>query len=178
MHLFITGEIGAGKSTIVNSILQKVHCPVYGFTTKRGSITPLGSDVFMYPASGGEGRAIAVCRSHKEFSADLDALNEFGMSLLAGIPDGALVLMDELGFLEGKATAFCKQVLKTLDRNVTVLGAIKPLPDPFLDSVRAHPHVRLVKVTPQTRNAARSLAEGLFFGQAGAAQNSFGSAIK
>lgn len=167
MHLFITGGIGSGKSTIIKSILQRARRPVYGFVTQKGPESPLGSEIRMFPAGGGAGFPIAVCRSENEFFADVAALDEFGTSLLLNIPDGALVLMDELGFLESKAAAFREQVLNTLNRNVTVLGAIKPLPLSFLDAVRNHPNVRLVTVTPETRSQALSLAQELFFGPGG-----------
>lgn len=167
MHLFLTGAVGAGKSTIIRSILQRTRRPVYGFITEKGPESPLGREITMLPAGGGNGRLIAVCRSESDFFADVAALDEFGTRLLSDLPDGALVVMDELGFLESRAAAFCDQVQKILDRNVTVLGAVKPLPLPFLDAVRNHPNVRLVSVTPETRDLALALAQELFFGPGG-----------
>ena len=167
MHLFITGGVGSGKSTIIRRILKKVRRPVYGFLTEKGPASPLGKEITMRPAAGGNGRVVAVCQSETTFLTDVAALEEFGTELLSDIPDGALVLMDELGFFESSAPAFCEQVLKTLNRNVTVLGAIKPLPLPFLDSVRNHPRVRIVTVSPETRDAALAFAEEWFFGPEG-----------
>lgn len=169
MHLFITGGIGAGKSTILRRILQKDTRPLFGFVTEKGPVTPKGRTIYLRPAGGGEGRAIALCRSESEFETDVFALETFGTALLSNIPDGALVLMDELGFLESRSEAFCRQVLRFLDRNVTILGAIKPLKLPFLDAVRNHSKVRVVEVTHETRRQAQTLAEELFFGKGASA---------
>jgi len=163
LHLFVTGGIGAGKSTILKRLLQMDARSVFGFVTEKGPVTASGRTISLRPAAGGEGRAIALCRSERDFETDTAALETFGIALLSGIPDGTLVLMDELGFLESQSPAFCAQVLRLLDRNVTVLGAIKPLPLPFLDAVRGHPKVRVVPVTPQTREEAFAIAKGLFF---------------
>ncbi|MGI6193486.1 MAG: nucleoside-triphosphatase [Christensenellales bacterium] len=163
MHLFVTGEIGAGKSTILKKILQKDGRIPYGFLTEKGPATPSGREIFLRPATGGEGKVIARCVSETSFETDVETLETFGVALLSNVPDGALVLMDELGFLESRAPSFCEQVLRMLDRNVTVLGAIKPLALPFLNAVRNHPKVRVITVTPKNRDAALRLAEQLLF---------------
>ncbi|MBR4869427.1 MAG: hypothetical protein IKU12_01455, partial [Oscillospiraceae bacterium] len=48
---------------------------------------------------------------------------------------------------------FQAAVLSALEGPLPVLGVIKPRSTPFLDAVRSHPKVRVLEVTPETRDA-------------------------
>lgn len=52
LHLFLTGEIQVGKSTIVSSVLSRLGVPVSGFRTVSVFRDGGESDVFLIPASG------------------------------------------------------------------------------------------------------------------------------
>ena len=52
LHLFLTGEIQVGKSTIVSSVVSRLGVPVSGFRTVSVFRDGGESDVFLIPASG------------------------------------------------------------------------------------------------------------------------------
>lgn len=158
LHILIGGERGAGKSTLIEKLLQSNARPVYGFITKRLEADATGfHPIYIHPAGAAE-RAytqenlIAMCNS-KIHDPALDVFNVLGVRYLEAKP-GGIVVMDELGFLESRADAFVKKVMETLDGDIPVLAAVKTRFDvPFLNEVRAHPKAALYTVTPENRDA-------------------------
>ncbi len=154
-HILICGDVGAGKSTLIEKLLRENIRPLSGFVTKRmADGANREGKVYIFPAAG-----------ERHFSQEnlvgvIGALgaepypqvfDTFGVSLLNAAP-GALVLMDELGFLESRASAFCEKVLKTLDGNEPVLAAVKSKDTPFLKAVKAHPNADVYTVTEENRD--------------------------
>lgn len=154
MHIFLTGDVNVGKSSIIELILaQYRNKKIGGFRTICG----VNSDVFIIPASAsgdyprtaqnrvgirsGEGRA----QSFPE------VFNHVGLSFLSGAEKSDIILMDELGIMETEAHLFTAKVLEILDGRVQVLGAVKPKRTPFLNAVCAHPNTRIIEVTPGNR---------------------------
>ena len=82
-----------------------------------------------------------------------DAFDAAADVLLRDIPEGALVVMDELGVMESAAERFKAAVLELLAGRYDVVGAIKPKHTEFLDAVRAVPGVELYEVTEENRAA-------------------------
>ena len=52
LHLFLTGEIQVGKSTIVSSVVSRLGVPVSGFRTVSVFRDGGESDVFLIPRRG------------------------------------------------------------------------------------------------------------------------------
>ena len=161
--IFVTGPVGVGKSTLLKRVIDFCahESKIYGFCTEKvsdsGRTGSLGK-VFIYPALG------PPCQDDEHCVADILSLNSFnihtavfetrGIALLSDIPQGSVVMMDELGFLESTAPEFCKKVFEIISGNYIVLGAIKPVARPFLDAVRTNPSVSLFEITEQNRDSA------------------------
>lgn len=151
MKLLITGVPGVGKSTLINRLVAESERKIYGFRTKREGTSGNGS-VFIYPAScGPEPRLVATVNpEHTErFPDEFDAAAK---ELLADIPSGGLVIMDELGFLENRAEIFKRRVLEVMSGPYDIICAVKPRSTPFLDQVRGIPEVELFEVTEENRD--------------------------
>lgn len=163
-HILLCGERGAGKSTLIQRLLEKSSLPVYGFYTKRLAADETGfHPIYIHDARAGERACaeqnrIGSCNA-KVHSVSLSAFNTLGVEYLDA-PQNALIVMDELGFMEAGAEAFVNQVFRVLDGGVPVLAAVKARTDvPFLNAVRAHENCRVYTVTPENRDA---LYEALF----------------
>ncbi len=155
-HLLLTGEVQVGKSTLIRRLLE-AHpgWRVGGFQTVTRWAGRQGS-VHIIPACAGQEACTADnCVGLRDLDVKRpvsypEVFDRVGPGLLR--PEGAdLLLMDELGTMERQSPAFCGAVLRALDSGVPVLGVIKPRSSDLLDTVRAHPRVKVVTVTRENR---------------------------
>lgn len=161
MNIFISGLQGTGKTTLINRLLADSRRAVYGFVTRKRVDSEGMGFVYISHATGGEKYLVAKTTG-TGFTDYPEVFDSCGVEFL-NVPDGSLVVMDELGFLENRAELFKKQVLSLLDRNVTIIGAIKPRSTPFLDAVRSHSSVTTISLTADTRESAYEEAHKLLF---------------
>lgn len=155
-HILITGEIGAGKSTLIQRLLTHTTRPVYGFITRRMEADASGfHPIYIHPAGALErvyttGNRIGMCNSQMH-GASLEVFNTLGVRYLDAPEDG-LIVMDELGFMEAKADLFVQKVFEALDGRIPVIAAVKARLDvPFLNAVRARPNAANFTITPDNR---------------------------
>jgi len=158
VHILICGEIGAGKSTLIQRLLEKNERPVYGFITKRLEPDETGfHPIYIHLAGTRErayeqGNLVGTCDS-KRHNVSSEVFNTLGVRYLEAEP-GALIVMDELGFMEAKAEAFVRKVFGALDGDIPVIAAVKARFDvPFLNEVRAHEKAALYMLTKENRDA-------------------------
>lgn len=159
MHLFISGDVGVGKTTLIHQLLKQIPDEkIHGFYTQKESPEGKFGDsggIYMFSAKKQlqqpVKRCVAEILGSGKFDLHLEVFEEYGVSLLEDIPDGSIVVMDELGFLESQAATFCDKVLEILGRDVIVLGVIKPKHTDFLEKVRNHPLVQLHTITEENR---------------------------
>ena len=156
-HILICGEVGVGKSTLIQRLLAQSTRPIYGFITKKLEPDENGfHPIYIHPAGASERvyeekNLIGTC-DRQIHNINLDAFNTLGASYLQARPDG-IILMDELGFMEAKAEAFTRAVMETLDGDIPVIAAVKARFDvPFLNTVRAHPKTMFYMITTENRN--------------------------
>ena len=158
MHIFLTGRTQIGKSTLIKNYIAAKGLTPCGFASIWG--TPAedgGRRLYLHPYGKiGENteenllaRFLPDSPSATRFSKVFDTL---GAELLKPCAGADVLVMDELGFLESDSPVFQAAVLSALDGPLPVLGVIKPRSTPFLDAVRTHPNVKVLEVTPETRD--------------------------
>ena len=183
MHILIIGDIGVGKSTLIRRILANVEGQVYGFRTiKLGMDVEAGADagigitrgsdssdtravqgaVYMHPAVHpgkdtdvyNEANMIAFPQAQgMGMTPKPEIFDALGVSLLSAIPSGAVVLMDEIGYLESTATRFCDKVMGVLNGPYHVIAAVKTRDTPFLQQVRDYPNALKYVIDTENRDA-------------------------
>lgn len=165
MKLIITGERGAGKSTLIARLMSLTVRPIGGFITKRLEPDSAGfHPVYIHPAGRSEvereyseANLVGACDA-KTHSVNLAAFDEYGRGLLLGAPRGGVIIMDELGFMEARAEKFCEAVFDALAGENDVIAAVKSRFDvPFLNGVRSFPGVENYTLTPENREAIYEL---------------------
>jgi nucleoside-triphosphatase len=157
-HILICGEVGVGKSTLIQHLLAQSTRPLYGFITKKLEPDENGfHPIYIHPAGAltrhyEPDNLIGTC-DRRIHNINLDAFNTLGVAYLQAKPD-SIILMDELGFMESKAEAFTCAVMEALDGDIPVIAAVKARFDvPFLNEVRVHPKGQLHMITQENRDA-------------------------
>jgi nucleoside-triphosphatase len=136
--LFLTGERGVGKSTIVRRVAGALDVPVGGFTTERLFTGGRHSGFVLKDLMDGRTAIIAELDDRGALVSRPEGFEGAGVNAIEGAVAGRrLVVMDELGFLERDAPRFREAVLRALGLPVAVLGVLKELRDPFLEKVKA-----------------------------------------
>ena len=171
-HLFLTGDIQVGKSTLLQKWLSEIDCSTGGFYTRK---VPEGEHIYVriFPAlrsdspngisdtSGfTEDNALFDCtgRDVLDYTERFDRL---GSALLRDTADKDLIIMDEIGLRENQADLFCSTVLDTLNGTVPVIGVLRKLmpgehneQDPgLIDTILARSDVSVIEVTKDNRDA-------------------------
>ena len=132
MTIFLTGERGVGKSTALRRALAGRGPGAGGFMTDFGDTRfSENKTLWLLPWSekpdfaAGEICARLGPGGRQVFTEVFDTLG--AELLLSSLEDPAcgLILMDELGFLEGEAAVFRKAVLEALAGPKPVLGVVR-----------------------------------------------------
>lgn len=158
IHALIVGSPGVGKSTLIRRIRQELGMPVFGYETKKEDLLAdpeKGSPLYIYPAGEAhiqqEDNLIGFC-GKKDFAAMGAAFDRFAPRLWEPVPEGHLVLLDEIGVLERESRSFQEGILRLLDGNAPVIAAVKDKDTSFLNAVRDHPKCRTYFITPENRD--------------------------
>lgn len=164
-HIIIAGKRHVGKSTLINRLLELTDKPVYGFRTAPGRSMKKGCrSFFIFPAGEPEMLQNENCQTEENHIGDgngitrqgyPEAFNNYGVRCLEAEPDG-IVVMDELGFMEKDADAFCSRILELLDGDIPVIASAKAGHDheiEFLSRVLNHPNADVYYITPENRDA-------------------------
>lgn len=172
-HLFLTGEIQVGKSTILRRFLEAADLPLEqlgGFQSEVRILPDQRSSVHLVSPGGQDELCDTNCimtrQPHLQKKTEgkrgfpeiyPEVFEQRGVELLQITEAHRLILMDELGFAERQAPAFRKQVLEVLDGDIPVLGVLKKWSYEFLDQVALHPAVTVIRVTEENRDQITSL---------------------
>jgi len=157
LNIFLTGPRRIGKSYVINQILtilsKQAPLKLGGFFTWReGENDP---HIYMKPAQVLKQQEVFRLASYNKesgsFSCDLQVFEKKGVALLTETADVDLLLMDELGFLESKAPAFCRAVMTALAATTPVLGVLREGNIPWLQKIRHHALVTLYDVNKNNR---------------------------
>lgn len=158
MKILICGDVNAGKSTLISKLVRDIGEQPQGYISVRlGQESDGRSYVYLYdaaqPPEDIKTAAVIKVLAKNAVEDRPEVLETLGVSLLESVPEGALVVMDEIGTLESKAPRFMEAVLDILGGNYRVLAAVKAQNTDFLRRVRSHPDCELYIITPENRDA-------------------------
>ena len=170
MYAVIVGEQGVGKSSLVNRVAKELSLPVWGFFTKKGAAFSKemgGFPVYLHqvreaPKDGvqegefrervneGEKHLVAYC-NNRLLQVNKEVFDNFAIKLKEPVPEGHLVMMDELGIMEKNSLDFCNAVLEVLQQPRLGVIVVKHKDSPFLNQVRSHKNCRCFRLTQENR---------------------------
>ena len=159
MHIFLTGDIQVGKTTVIRNFLSRSGLSADGFMTYWESDSDGRRSLYLAPYNS-DLRAdkkylIARDGSQRLLRAeDMKSVFDIhGVEMLNNSGTCNVTVMDELGFLESEAYAFQNAVFERIAGDAPILGVIRSRQTAFLDALRSHPDVETRDVTAENRDA-------------------------
>ena len=171
MHIFLTGEVQIGKSTVIERTVSALSASVGGFRTGYGPDRPKTNRwLYLWDASSppayDETHGVVRFTDHG-IEVLPDRFNALGGGALRRAREtGAnLILMDECGRFEEQAAVFQSELFAALERDTPVLGVVRQGFHGWLDAIRSHPKVILLAVTEDNRDTLPGQIVGLLRGE-------------
>lgn len=166
MHVFISGRDELDKSAIIDRVLTlSGYKKIAGFRNQclQSTIEHARSEVYIEPVYADpikdDNHLIGVMWEDDVYTAFPEVFEHGGCRILDSVPnDAEVIVMDELGVFEAAAPVFCASVLRCLDGETPVIGALPRKDTPFLDAVRQHPNVKVIDAVPSNTEQAVKLA--------------------
>lgn len=160
MHVFLTGPVQIGKSTLITAALDALQPErLGGFRTVSAKPEADGSrPVYLHPAAAQDQlcevyNRVGIRRPALGIASFPDAFETAGLAALEDAEDCDLVLMDEIGRMERHADAYSARIRTLLDGAVPILGVVQKKADtPLAGDIRSHPNVRLLEVSAENRD--------------------------
>ena len=158
MHIFLTGDVQIGKSTVINKVLSALSAPYKGFRTYGAEYKEDGSSVvYISPADDLNDKTIAAVRhgdKHTKMEVNKDAFEFKGVEILKNSlnSDVDLILMDEIGFMESYFEGFKDAIRDVLNSDKNILGVVRNKDTDFLNEVRKHESVTVIVVDKENRD--------------------------
>lgn len=158
MHLFLTGNVQVGKSTLINKVLTELQIKPGGFRTFDGTaFAGEREKVYIYPADENkpkldDSHMIGFRKANGTCDVFTETFETIGLNILKKADQYPLILMDEIGFMESSAKTFQDSILTILDKNTPVLGTLRLANLQFIEIIKGHPKVEVVNVNKTNRN--------------------------
>ena len=157
-HALIVGGQGVGKSTLITRVRRELALREAGIETVREAVPAekRGKPVYIYRVGFPRERTtenLAAFVGTGGSTSFPETFDRYAAYLREDAGHAGLIVLDELGFLESDAAAFCGTVLDLLDGDIPVLAAVKPKDTPFLAAVRHHPKAEIFTVNESNRDA-------------------------
>ncbi|HHU22020.1 MAG TPA: nucleotide kinase [Clostridiales bacterium] len=162
-HIFLTGEIRIGKSTVIKKTLSLLGAKCGGFQTYF-SENRLDDNRRLYIGEFGQlpsyddeyvvarfQRGQAPCVLTERF----DILG--AQYILNAAKAADLIVMDELGKMERHARRFQSAVLESIEGRLPVFGVIRNSAGGWLNQIRQNPGVTIITVDEKNRDSLPEL---------------------
>jgi len=154
MNIFLTGKIGAGKSTAIRSFLRKTNRSYGGFETKL-----LANLVVLSDLASNKTEVVAK-RNGANWEVIRTGFEGIGKAAIErALAERDIVVMDELGRFELDCKQFQKSVFSAINSDRNVLGVLKNESNPFLDKIRSLKEIVIMEVTEDNREFIPELIE-------------------
>lgn len=152
-NLFLTGNIGIGKSTILQNALKEFDISIGGYITQRVFEGYYRRYIVKSLYNMDEYTIIKVDsrdNSKKSFS---HAFENGVISILDNsLKYRDLIVLDELGCAENNIEIFTSKIFELLDSPKIVFGILKDDYCSFLDKIRNRKDVQVIRITEENRD--------------------------
>lgn len=153
-NIFITGERGIGKSTLLNKVIKNIDCSIGGFIQEKifTDKTTSFNVISLYNLK--DSFNIGIYDSEKEvLHSDVSVFNIISEEiLLKSLSNRELIILDELGFMEENSALFKDTIIKILNSDTPVLGVLKKCDTNFIQKIKMREDVQVIRIDENNRN--------------------------
>lgn len=159
-NIFITGLPGVGKTTLVKEILEILKLEASGFYTVEIREKGQRKGFKIFSLDGKEGiLAHTEIKSHfrvSKYKINLKDLEEIGVkSILDGLKEKKLIVIDEIGKMELKSGRFKEAVKLALNSENRILGTIMFKDNDFTRRIKRRKDTKIFYLTKENREAVK-----------------------
>ena len=158
MHIFLTGPVQVGKSTILRKTLEALQVTPGGFRSVSVADLPDGAmSVYLIPAgekapSMTDWNRVGIRKLPRGIVKFPERFERAGIAALEGAESSRLILMDEVGRMESGAAQFSARILELLEGETPIFGVVQKMADtPLTNAIRNHPNVRVIEISAENR---------------------------
>jgi len=150
MNILITGKPGAGKTTLIQKVVEKVKLPCHGFFTREIRINQgnrVGFEIITLDGKTALLAHVDRLTPHRmgKYFVNVDNINQVIVPCIeSALAQARLIIIDEIGKMELFSPQFRQVVLKALASPQKVLGTITQAKLPIIKQIKARPDVIIV----------------------------------
>ncbi len=153
--ILLTGRPGCGKTTAIRACLDRLARPAVGFYTEeiRGQGERVGFRIQTLDGKTGVLAHVSFKGPHRvgRYGVDVAGFEALALPALQPPTPETIVIIDEIGKMEGFSEAFQRQILALLDGPNPFLATIALKGPPFIQRIRTRSDVEILEVTPRNR---------------------------
>ena len=151
-NIFITGNPGVGKTTLVHTLFRELNIPAGGFYTQeiRASGKRTGFKILTLDGQEGVLASVDIRSPHKvgRYNVNMRDLEEIGVkSIVNALENHSLIVIDEVGKMELFSKQFQKALLQALDSEKPVLGTIMQRDNSFTRNIKRRQDTEVITLT-------------------------------
>jgi nucleoside-triphosphatase len=156
-NIFLTGEPGVGKTSIIQKVLGEISLDAGGFFTQeiKTGKTRKGFELLTLDGQQGILAHINQKSTYKvgKYGVDIRVMTEVAIpSLKRALDEKELILIDEIGKMECYSVEFRDIVTRCLDSQKVVFGSIQNFASPLTNAIANRPDIVKITVTLENRN--------------------------
>ncbi len=156
--VLLTGAPGVGKTTVVREVARILGPKAAGFYTeeRREGHRRVGFDIITL-----DGRRATLSHVNKKskfkvgkYGVDVQAIDSVAVSAIDdAIARNKIIIIDEIGKMELFSERFREAVVRAFDSPNPTIAVIMLKPNPFANSIKRKPGMRIVEVTLSNRDS-------------------------
>jgi nucleoside-triphosphatase len=160
-NILVTGPPRSGKSTLIETVVQKIKKPATGFFTRE--LRERGKRVgFLIDTLDGKTGLLAhqdIKSKYRvgKYGVNLEDLDQIAVPSMLSSKIDQIVVVDEIGKMECFSLFFKETLLRVLSSENQLIGSIAIKGDHFIQEIKKREDISLVSISENSRDLALNL---------------------